>query len=217
MLELYLFVNPLGATCYQAEQNILRLAEMSKKRIKFKFVPLLNMESTTAIMSANNLNICNLQKRNEITQLLYRAVLDYKAAMFQGTKRGKCFLLHIQKQIHDYQRDYDEALVIEAAKASKLDLEMFLGDRHSDLAVKCFKKDQELAAKLNVHSNPTMIIYNLDGYDCGFAVKDCQSFALLEDLLLGDRDEFICPDFHRATSSRKICAKLYPLFNKQEK
>lgn len=64
MLELYLFINPLGSTCYHAEQNILKLVELSKSKIKFKFVPLLNINSISSIMSSYGIDACDL--KNEI-------------------------------------------------------------------------------------------------------------------------------------------------------
>ena len=40
MLEMYLFINPLGAKCYEAEQNILKLAEESSQKFQIRFIPL---------------------------------------------------------------------------------------------------------------------------------------------------------------------------------
>ena len=72
MLELYLFINPLGSTCYHAEQNILKLVELSKSKIKFKFVPLLNINSISSIMSSYGIDACDLKRRNQISQVLFR-------------------------------------------------------------------------------------------------------------------------------------------------
>ena len=41
-----------------------------------------------------------LQLRNKVSQILYNAVLDYKAALFQGRKRGHNFLLNVQRQLY---------------------------------------------------------------------------------------------------------------------
>ena len=38
MLEMYLFINPLGAKCYEAEQNILKLAEESSQKFQIRFI-----------------------------------------------------------------------------------------------------------------------------------------------------------------------------------
>ena len=201
MLELYLFINPLGSTCYHAEQNILKLVELSKSKIKFKFVPLLNINSISSIMSSYGIDACDLKKRNQISQVLFRSAIDYKAAMFQGTKRGRKFLMTIQQEIHENHRDYTH--------------EMFLADRQSDLAVKCFKQDQKLAADLKVQTHPTLVVYNLAGYDCGFSIKDCDSLEALEDLLLSnDPKDFICDDA-RGALKKNLHTNLHPLFKQK--
>ena len=215
MLELYLFINPLGSTCYHAEQNILKLVELSKSKIKFKFVPLLNINSISSIMSSYGIDDCDLKKRNQISQVLFRSAIDYKAAMFQGTKRGRKFLMTIQQEIHENHRDYTDELVLESAEKSRLDVEMFLADRQSDLAVKCFKQDQKLAADLKVQTHPTLVVYNLAGYDCGFSIKDCDSLEALEDLLLSnDPKDFICDDA-RGALKKNLHTNLHPLFKQK--
>lgn len=215
MPELYLFVNPLGCSCYRAEQNILKLADVSDKKIRFKFVPFLNIDSVSSIMSAYNANDCDLKTRNDISRLLYRSALDYKAAMFQGTRRGRKFLLTVQREIHENHRAYDDELVLEAAEKSGLDIEMFLTDRQSDLAVKCFKQDQKLAADLRIQSYPTIVVYNLSGYDCGFMIKDCDSYEALADLLLSnDPKDFICDDACGGLK-KNLHTNLHPLFRQK--
>ena len=84
MLEMYLFINPLGAKCYEAEQNILKLAEESSQKFQIRFIPLLNLQSVTKVMSVMNVSGDTLQLRNKVSQILYNAVLDYKVALFQG-------------------------------------------------------------------------------------------------------------------------------------
>ena len=161
MLEMYLFINPLGAKCYEAEQNILKLAEESSQKFQIRFIPLLNLQSVTKVMSVMNVSGDTLQLRNKVSQILYNAVLDYKAALFQGRKRGHNFLLNVQRQLYVEHKKYSEEVVMRAAKESKLDLAMFEHDRRSKLAVESFREDQRLAAEMNVNTPPSMVVYNL--------------------------------------------------------
>lgn len=93
---------------------------------------------------------------------------------------------------------------------------MFLADRQSDLAVKCFKQDQKLAADLKVQTHPTLVVYNLAGYDCGFSIKDCDSLEALEDLLLSnDPKDFICDDA-RGVLKKNLHTNLHPFSNKNK-
>ncbi len=186
MLEMYLFINPLGAKCYEAEQNILKLAEESSQKFQIRFIPLLNLQSVTKVMSVMN------------------AVLDYKAALFQGRKRGHNFLLNVQRQLYVEHKKYSEEVVMRAAKESKLDLAMFEHDRRSKLAVESFREDQRLAAEMNVNTPPSMVVYNLDYLECAVSVENCTSLSSLEELIFGNAaKEFICtknelhPTYHQ--------------------
>lgn len=203
MLEMYLFINPLGAKCYEAEQNILQLAEESSQKFQIRFIPLLNLQSVTKVMSVMNVSGDTLQLRNKVSQILYNAVLDYKAALFQGRKRGHRFLLNVQRQLYVEHKKYSEEVVIAAAKESNLDLAMFDHDRRSKLVAESFKEDQRLAAEMNISTPPSIVIYNLDYLECAISIEDMTSLSCLKELISGDGKELICSkdeshlDFHQ--------------------
>lgn len=193
MLEMYLFINPLGAKCYEAEQNILKLAGRSSQKIQIRFIPLLNLQSVSKVMTTWGLKQTDLQLRNKVSDLLYRAILDYEAALFQGRKRGHNFLLSVQHLLYDEHQEYNEETIRKAAELSKLDLSMFEADRHSELAIKSFRKDQKLAAEMQVTMPTEMVIYNLDDFDCALCVRNCDSLAKLEELVFDENTkDFTC-------------------------
>ncbi len=43
MVEIYLFVNPLGGVCLEIEKEIIQLSVNDKKKIQLRFIPLLNL------------------------------------------------------------------------------------------------------------------------------------------------------------------------------
>ena len=45
MVEIYLFVNPLGGVCLEIEKEIIQLSVNDKKKIQLRFIPLLNMKT----------------------------------------------------------------------------------------------------------------------------------------------------------------------------
>lgn len=186
MLEMYLFINPLGAVCYQAEQDILDLVARSDKEINFRFIPLLTLKTVTSVMKARQIPLGDLHQRNKLSKELYQAALDCKAALFQGKKKGRSYLLYIQQAFLNSPTSYDETLALKAAKACKLDIAMFLEDRNATFTEKQFQQDQQLAAKMHVTEHPTLVLYNLDGFDCGVAVTGCDSFDVLESIIHGD-------------------------------
>jgi len=183
---MYLFINPLGAVCYQAEQDILDLVARSDKEINFRFIPLLTLKTVTSVMKARQIPLGDLQQRNNLSKELYQAALDCKAALFQGKKKGRSYLLYIQQAFLNSPTSYDETLALKAAKACKLDIAMFLEDRNAAFTEKQFQQDQQLAAKMHVTEHPTLVLYNLDGFDCGVAVTGCDSFDVLESIIHGD-------------------------------
>ncbi|MCP0887746.1 DsbA family protein [Ligilactobacillus sp. WILCCON 0076] len=209
MLEIYLFINPLGSVCYQTEQDILNLVARSSERINFRFIPLLNLNTVTSVMQSHRLPLNDLNIRNQMSDSLYQAALDYKAALFQGKKKGRAYLLYIQHAFLNSKSSYDEELVLAAAKACKLDVAMFMEDRHSDFTVKCFRQDQEMAAKMHVSEHPTLVLYNLEGFDCGVSVSGCDSYDVLENIVHGNVPRELILQHH-------IKQRLHPIVHSQQ-
>lgn len=87
MVEIYLFVNPLGGVCLEIEKEIIQLSVNDKKKIQLRFIPLLNMKTINEFLSRQHIPINDIKRRNRIFEDLYSAALDYKAAQLQGRKR----------------------------------------------------------------------------------------------------------------------------------
>lgn len=180
MLEVYLFINPLGSRCMKSEKCILRLADQIFGNISYQFIPLLNPQMIDQHLKATNQDCHDLNLRNEQFNLHYRTILDYKAALFQGKKKGRLFLLNLQNQIVDQGQPYSDKLVLEVAKHVHLDLEMFSEDRQSELARRAFQADQRLASEMNVADPSTAILYNADVSDYGLMLEDVTYQGLYE-------------------------------------
>lgn len=180
MLEVYLFINPLGSRCMKSEKSILRLADRVFGDISYQFIPLLNPQMIDQHLKATNQDCHNLNLRNKQFNLHYRIILDYKAALFQGKKKGRLFLLNLQNQLVKQAQPYSENLVLEVAKHVHLDLAMFKEDRLSELARRAFQADQRLASEMNVATPSTAILYNADVSDCGLMLPDVTYQSLYE-------------------------------------
>ncbi len=55
MIEIYLFVNPLGEYCFKMEQQLLQFIEEeygtpSKEKMQFRFLPLVNLQTIGDVM-----------------------------------------------------------------------------------------------------------------------------------------------------------------------
>ncbi|KRN89074.1 hypothetical protein IV53_GL001047 [Ligilactobacillus ceti DSM 22408] len=130
-------------------------------------------------LSKNDLNL-----RNTLSREVYRASLDYKAALFQGQKRGRLFLLNVQDQIkNNAQYHYTEEIAQQAAIAARLDLELFNEDCNSELAIKAFKQDQKLAAEMKVTQHPSVVIFDPSNEKTAFSISGPDSMTFLDNVL----------------------------------
>ncbi|MDY4002977.1 MAG: DsbA family protein [Ligilactobacillus saerimneri] len=171
MLEVYLFVNPIGKICYQAEKDLLELVSHTSQKIRFRFITLMSLKTIETVMLRHHLALDNLEARNDLSQQIYQSAIDYKAACFQGKERGCQFLLSVQKQVGVEKQPYSDAVAKKAATVAHLDWEMFSQDRNSPLAVASFHKDQKVAAEMNVTDHPTIVVCDPINDTCAFSFQ----------------------------------------------
>ncbi|WP_143463985.1 DsbA family protein [Levilactobacillus enshiensis] len=168
MLEVYLFVNPLGARCMRSERNIMKLADHLNSKVSFQFVPLLNQQIIEQALPAHP----TLAERNAFFNVYYQAILAYKAALFQGKRKGRDFLLNMQMAVVNDHQKFSNDLVLNLAKKCHLDLDMFTEDCQSDLAKQAFQTDQKLAAEMKIEQSSSAVIFNCDVSQCGLLLND---------------------------------------------
>ncbi len=154
MLELHLFVNPLGMRCLRCEKDVLKIDRDLNTKISYQFVPLFNMKTIDSTLKYYHLNPHDLAARQQVSKTLNQIILDYKAALFQGRKRGRHYLLQLQS-----------ALI-------NLDLEMFFEDRQSQLAKQAFRQDQKIASDLGVSETATAVVFNTEDSDYGLMIPN---------------------------------------------
>ncbi|MGO1970055.1 MAG: ClpXP adapter SpxH family protein [Levilactobacillus brevis] len=176
MLEVYLFVNPLGAPCMRSEQNIMKLAARLNSKVSFQIVPLLTQQVVARSLPAQP----TLAERNAQFKVHYNAILAYKAALFQGKRKGRDFLLKMQTAVVADHQQFSTDLALSLAQACHLDIDMFKEDCSSDLAKQAFKTDQKLAAEMKITQSPSAVIFNCDVSQCGLLLNDVTYEALCE-------------------------------------
>lgn len=201
MLDMYLFINPLGSTCYHTEQNILKLGDSLNEKINFNFVPLMNFKTINDVMYRMNIPLNNVDIRNRLSENIYHSSIDFKAASFQGKKKGRNFLLNVQQLVVNDQKDYNFETIKLAAQKSGLDWDIFEQDRHSKLAIEAFKQDQELATEMNVTEHPTIVVYDCSANNnSAYSFSGCESLDEIKKVLLSQRQQN-----SSGTSIMKLC------------
>ncbi|MBZ6528194.1 DsbA family protein [Aerococcaceae bacterium DSM 111021] len=188
VFEFFLFVNPLGHTCYTCEQEVLKLIDLVASNIDLHILPFHNQHLVENFMRQLGISDTSLKERNYIFQAVYRASLAYKAACMQGKRLGRYYLMRLQESIDGDVSKFNSDFAVQLAKEVGLDVEIFKQDMQSDFVKQLFLKDQKTAIDMSVHSSPSLVIYE---YVSGEArLIDNQQITL--ESILDEIDALIC-------------------------
>jgi len=184
IFELYLFVNPIGYKCYRTEQEVLKfMSSLDGPKVHFRFITFHNFNTVTQYMKRLNLPEKDLTLRNQIYSSIYDASLAYKAALMQGKKRGRSFLLHLQKALADGKTPYSNELLAEVAAKAKLDVDMFFEDKESPFVKSSYEADQHIAQEMNIKTNPSLVIFDNLNYQYGLLLEDNITAEVLHEVI----------------------------------
>lgn len=183
MIEIYLFVNPLGGICLNVEKDILKLVETENKKIQFRFIPLVNMRTINDLIKLFEIPPHDIEQRNKLFEDVYSAALDYKAAQLQGKKKGRYLLLGLQKAVAENNIPYSSELAEQLVSEAGGDLDMFKADRQSEFVKESFQTDQQIAREMGIVKHPSAVVYNYTcDRDFGVLVENCESMDEIKKL-----------------------------------
>lgn len=94
MIEIYLFVNPIGPICYQSELTLLDALSDQRKKIQLHILPIMNLHTVGISMDYLSMDRSDLGLRNQQTSQIYQASLDYKQLSFKVEKSPATFYLN---------------------------------------------------------------------------------------------------------------------------
>lgn len=160
MIEIYLFVNPIGSICLEAETKLLDFIATSDKKIQFRVIPLVNMQTIHHVMKRRGIPTKDIDARNKLFTDTYSAALDCKAVQLQGKKLGRKFMMRLQQAVACEKIPYSQELVLAIIEEVGADLEMFLEDRPSDFVKEMFQNDQDTARDMGITQHPSEVVYN---------------------------------------------------------
>lgn len=160
MIEIYLFVNPIGSICLETETNLLDFIANSDQKIQLRVIPLVNMQTIHDIMKRRGIPVSDIEARNKLFTDTYSAALDCKAIQLQGKKIGRKFMMRLQQAVACEKIPYSQELVTSTIKEVGADLEMFLEDRPTDFVKEMFLVDQDIARDMGITQHPSEVVYN---------------------------------------------------------
>lgn len=168
IIEVFLFVNPLGSTCFETESMIESFSNERDEKVKVRFIPLLNFHTIgNMVKETENPTLAN---RNQLYTESFHASLAFQAASMQGRKNGRKFLMALQDKVLNEGKEVTKELFTQIAELIKLDIEMFEEDIQSDFSKVAFNKDQNLAQEMNIQNAPSCVLYSGNNDNYGYRV-----------------------------------------------
>ncbi|RGW14457.1 DsbA family protein [Enterococcus asini] len=187
MIEIYLFVNPIGSICLETETKLLDFIGNSDKKIQFRVIPLVNMQTIHQVMKRRGIDAKDIDARNKLFTDTYSAALDCKAVQLQGKKTGRKFMMRLQQAVACEQIPYSQELVCAIIDEVGADLEMFLEDRPSAFVKEMFQNDQDTARDMGITQHPSEVVYNFSSHrDYGVLLEGAACISDLPKLCQSD-------------------------------
>ncbi|MBO1308338.1 DsbA family protein [Enterococcus sp. 669A] len=176
MIEIYLFINPIGGRCLTIEKQVTELMKKNDLKIQLRLIPLMNLHTVSDLLTREGLSKKDIHKRNKLSDIIYSASLDVKAAQLQGKKRGRSFLMKLQEEMTEKRTPYSKELVHRLFLEVGGDMEMFIEDRASDLVKELFIADQQIARDMQITRHPSAVIYNcVNDEGTGIRIEGCNA------------------------------------------
>ena len=213
-VEIYVFIDPLCPECWSLEPFLKKLT-IEYGRF-FTIRPIIS--GKLSALQQNQINKPEKLKKvwdkttsqtgmccdgdvwleNPVSSPLATS-LAVKAAELQGKKAGMRFLRKVQEYVFlEKQNISDENVLIECANKSRLDVDEFKRDLHSDAARKALQNDLKLTHEMEVESTPTIVLFNESEEDAGLKITGLYSYdvyvKVLKEMLQKEPKPAIKPD-----------------------
>lgn len=193
LFEFYLFVNPLGRNCYYSEQELIKAVGMISSSVDIHILTFHNQRIITDFMKQFDIPTTDLVTRNHIYRTVYKASLAYKAASMQGKRKGRIFLMKMQKQVQGKIDRLSKEFVYDLAKDVGLDVDIFKEDMQSDFIRQLYLNDQKIAVDMQVKQTPSLVIFentsDQSGYILDGKITTDSIFTQLDEIMLEECDQ----------------------------
>ncbi|WP_195852528.1 DsbA family protein [Aerococcus sanguinicola] len=169
VFELFLFVNPMGSNCHSCEEEVLDFMEHTDKRVYYRFIACNDFRLFNEYLKQKNWTKLSLGERNRLYCHMHQIAVGYKAALLQGKKVGRQFLMTMQEHFGLAEEEFTKERMLELAKEARVDLEMWQEDIDSGSALKSYHTDLKIAQQMKIRSNPSLVIF--DNLDFRYSLK----------------------------------------------
>jgi predicted DsbA family dithiol-disulfide isomerase len=198
-LEIYMFIDPLCPECWALEPILKKLQIQYGQYFRIKNVLSGKLTSLNLANKKKQENIAsqwektasrsgmscdgNLWFENPIDSP-YLASIAIKAAELQGRHAGIRFFRKLQENLFLGKQNVSNLeVLIDIAHDSRLDIQEFKNDIHSESASKAFQCDLKITAEMDVDEIPTLVFFNENIEDEGIKVTGMYPFEVYVQIL----------------------------------
>lgn len=158
MLDVYHFDQLLTKQCLELEKYLQYLIDSNQRVMHLRFVPVID-EQFLSFSKHEQIKMAQQPPVNR-QQLAYRLALDFKAALLEGNKKARHFLMHMQEALVAKHKDYSEDLVQEVAEFLDMDTDDFLHNRMDIDTINALIAEQSYVKDNIAHTTPSILIEN---------------------------------------------------------
>lgn len=156
-IEIFLFVNPICKASLKMEDEVLKFVDAYDENTQITIYPYHNTQTLYRYMNENDFPT-EMAVWNKLYNESIHLSLAFIAATIQGKKKGREFLLAIQRKMIIQKRGLSKDLLMESAEQAGLDMEMFLFDFHSPFVKHLFDLDQDVSSAMGATDTPSCLL-----------------------------------------------------------
>lgn len=213
IIEIFLFVDPLGKKCNSVRKVIKKFREERPEKIKLRVVPIVNSRKVygRTRKQCGSDTTSFVEKNNEFSTNTYRACLAFHASAMQGKKTAHQFLTALQIAVVEERLAFSDDLILSIAeRLESLDFTMFKEDYASELVKKIYRKNLKLASDMNVSQTPSLVIFK-NAEDKEAVRLDKQIEKEILHSICGLKDVLILDEKERQDNEEKQMQKILKL------
>lgn len=200
LFELYLFINPLSQRSLKSEHDIMRIYHRILDHIDLHIIPFIDIRLIDHYLKQECVFNDERLTKEELIKKLYLSSLAFKAANIQSKKKGREYLMSIQKGFSHSLKSLNENSLLDLAKSIGLDCDLFKKDLQSKLVRRLYLRDQSTARMLDVCQTPTLIIYEHQTGSTEYLTNKDITISNVLNIL----DDFSLRNYHHSQNSEAI-------------
>lgn len=163
MVEIFLFINPIGIYCYDLEEKIQKTIKKLSIDASYHFVPITSVGIVQEDMCRRRLLAKKQADFSYYTLTIDQALKDYHAIkIIYGNKKARKFLLTLQKQINEGHYSPDLNPVQASIEELNLNVREIQNMLKSEFIQNSLFQDQKLAQQWHIKTTPTTVIFDED-------------------------------------------------------